>query len=208
MDWSDIWPHIDSIFGWLSETEAHKLYDLAQRTSPGDALIELGAFMGRSTAALAYGLTTGSLPTAGRLVVSIDTWVGTKDSPDAELHSGILRQHGVTDLLDLHFDNMAARNLAHVTRRLRGTTVPYGVEWAREWHVTAGLVFIDADHRYEAVKADFESWMPLVRTGGYVAFHDAWAPGPARVIAEMPDDFVRIEGAGDLAVFQRVSAAQ
>jgi len=208
VDWTDIWPRIDSIFGWLTEDEAKKLYELAQRTVPGDYIIELGAFMGRSSAALAYGLTTDSVPAAGRLVVSIDTWAGTKDSSDTELHSAIMREHGVTDLLDLHFDNMAARNLAHVTRRLRGTTVPYGIEWAGEWAVTAGLVFIDADHRYESVKQDFDAWSPLVRSGGYVALHDAFAPGPARVIAEMPDDFVRIEGARDLVVFQRVRPRQ
>jgi predicted O-methyltransferase YrrM len=34
------------------------------------------------------------------------------------------------------------------------------------------LLFIDADHSYEGVKADFEMYSPLVRPGGIVAFHD------------------------------------
>jgi predicted O-methyltransferase YrrM len=34
------------------------------------------------------------------------------------------------------------------------------------------LLFIDGDHTYEGVKKDFESYSPLVRPGGIVAFHD------------------------------------
>jgi predicted O-methyltransferase YrrM len=34
------------------------------------------------------------------------------------------------------------------------------------------LLFIDGDHRYEGVKADFEMYSPLVRPGGSIAFHD------------------------------------
>lgn len=33
-------------------------------------------------------------------------------------------------------------------------------------------LFIDADHTYEAVKADWENYGPMVRDGGAVAFHD------------------------------------
>lgn len=34
------------------------------------------------------------------------------------------------------------------------------------------LVFIDADHSYEGVKRDYELYAPLVKCGGWVAFHD------------------------------------
>ena len=34
------------------------------------------------------------------------------------------------------------------------------------------MLFIDADHRYEGVKRDFENYSPLVKEGGIVAFHD------------------------------------
>ncbi len=34
------------------------------------------------------------------------------------------------------------------------------------------VVFIDADHTYEAVKADWENYGPMVKKGGIVAFHD------------------------------------
>ena len=34
------------------------------------------------------------------------------------------------------------------------------------------LVFIDADHSYEMVKKDIETWVPLVRKGGIISGHD------------------------------------
>jgi hypothetical protein len=34
------------------------------------------------------------------------------------------------------------------------------------------LLFIDADHTYEGVRADYETYSPLVRPGGLIAFHD------------------------------------
>lgn len=36
----------------------------------------------------------------------------------------------------------------------------------------ADVVFIDADHRYGAVKADFRNFRQLARDGGLIAFHD------------------------------------
>ncbi len=34
------------------------------------------------------------------------------------------------------------------------------------------VLFIDGDHSYAGVRADFELWSPLVRPGGLVLFHD------------------------------------
>ena len=34
------------------------------------------------------------------------------------------------------------------------------------------FVFIDADHKYESVRADILAWMPKVKKGGILAGHD------------------------------------
>lgn len=40
------------------------------------------------------------------------------------------------------------------------------------------MLFIDADHSYEGVKLDVDSWTPFLKSGGYVYFHDADATSP------------------------------
>jgi cephalosporin hydroxylase len=39
-------------------------------------------------------------------------------------------------------------------------------------HIPVGLLFIDGDHAYEGVKRDWELYSPLVKPGGWIAFHD------------------------------------
>jgi len=50
------------------------------------------------------------------------------------------------------------------------------------FNVPIDFLFIDADHSYEAVKADWNQWFPKVKTNGYIALHDA---KPARNSPEM-----------------------
>jgi len=42
------------------------------------------------------------------------------------------------------------------------------------------LVFIDAEHTYDAVKKDIELWWPLLRSGGFICGHDYWGEYGAR----------------------------
>lgn len=46
----------------------------------------------------------------------------------------------------------------HLTKRLNGRKLDF--------------LFIDGDHRYEAVKSDYLAYSPLVAKGGLIAFHD------------------------------------
>ena len=64
-----------------------------------------------------------------------------------------------------------------------------GPNWA------ADLIFIDADHSYEAVRADFMVWSPHLSTRGMLAFHDSrrcdarpdlrTSDGPVRLVDEI-----------------------
>ncbi len=56
------------------------------------------------------------------------------------------------------------------------------------------FVFIDADHSYEACKADIEAWYPKVRSGGMLTGHDYHWPTVTRAVDEA---FSRIVTAPD-----------
>jgi predicted O-methyltransferase YrrM len=73
------------------------------------------------------------------------------------------------------------------------------------------VLFIDGDHSYDGVKADFERWGPHVRDGGHLLFHDATDtgsygnvyPGVQRAVAEVAgtNGFAASAGAGTIAHF-------
>lgn len=54
-------------------------------------------------------------------------------------------------------------------------------------NLNVNLVFIDGDHTYEGVKADYEHWVSRVVKGGDILFHDYcdWKPGVPKFIAEL-----------------------
>lgn len=56
------------------------------------------------------------------------------------------------------------------------------------------IIFIDADHSYESVKADIEAWMPCLRDGGVMIGHDYRThqfPGLTKAVQEMFGDQVK-----------------
>lgn len=83
------------------------------------------------------------------------------------------------------------------------------------------MLFIDGDHSYEAVSRDAKDWIPLLKEGGYVIFHDSdpvtstgapfkgW-PGCVQIVKEIkngehPDfDLEWVENVDTANVFQKV----
>ena len=81
-------------------------------------------------------------------------------------------------------EKTAAQRLLHFgarSVRLKESSVS-----AAEMFPAGGLdfVFIDADHSYEAVKADIAAWYPTVRSGGLFSGHDYRWPGVQQAVNE------------------------
>lgn len=61
------------------------------------------------------------------------------------------------------------------------------------------FAFIDGDHTYEGVRADWLNYSPMMRPGALVAFHDTWPngdrvePGVVRWIDELRHELPSIE---------------
>jgi hypothetical protein len=76
---------------------------------------------------------------------------------------------------------------------------------ATEFSGSVGLLFVDADHDYEAIRADLRAWMPVVVQEGWVAFHDVgqWS-GPTRAAADLLDaGFKRYAQSGTVLALRR-----
>ena len=87
----------------------------------------------------------------------------------------------VAHYMDMHYtgiDNYSLENTEEeVRKRLNAIGFAYELIKANTESViwTGGpidLLLIDGGHQESAVKPDCEKWIPLVRAGGYVIFHD------------------------------------
>ena len=96
-------------------------------------VVELGSYLGRSTVALAESADN---------VIAIDHWNWT--SGGGLVMDGTEYQQFLENIKD--FDNIIV---------FRDTTLNMSKKIKK-----ADMVFIDADHSYEAVKADIEAWLP------------------------------------------------
>lgn len=52
------------------------------------------------------------------------------------------------------------------------------------------FLFIDADHRYDGVRRDFELYSPLVKDGGIIAFHDILCKNEVCGVGELWEELI------------------
>src|SRR5215831_7205885 len=159
---------VEATEGAISLVECDLLYGLAAQITAG-CIVEVGSYRGRSTVALALGSMAGArVP-----VYAIEPH---------ERFTGVLGgQFEPSDRTEF-FKNMIRAEVAEIVRlvNLSSEVVTAG------WSAPVGMLWIDGDHRYPAVKRDFDCWAPFLIPQAIVAFHASLDPnlGPARVIAE------------------------
>jgi O-antigen biosynthesis protein len=173
---------------WLEHIPlAYLLIDLLQPTRA----VELGVHFGDSYCAFCQAVDHLKLPTR---MFGIDTWRGDK-------HAGSYGAE-VLALLRRHHDPRYARF---------STLMPMEFDSALSHFADASvdLLHIDGFHTYDAVKHDFETWLPKMSYSGVVLFHDTqdrtgdfgvyklWA----ELVAKYPHfEFTHGPGMGILAV--------
>lgn len=107
-----------------------------------------------------------AVATADASMVTIDLPYKQADGQYSDKHAEIIRSNlRPTQHLDcLWEDSHLVATFEKVAKLLAGKPVDF--------------LFIDGDHSYAGVKADFEMYSPLVRPGGLIGFHDVAEPGP------------------------------
>ena len=175
----------------LQLDEAAHLYSVVRRLGRA-TIAEIGRFKGGSTLIIAAAMAPGS-----------------------ELYS-----------YDVHAPLDAPYTGADLDRELREALARFELDGAVHLLVTdsrtaelparpCDLLFIDGDHSYEGVLADWRHWRGHVAAGGHVLFHDAvdyggfgvFCEGVVRLVREIETnergEFTRVEGAGAIAHFVR-----
>ena len=178
---------IDSFVQIPVETDF--LLHYAQRANHG--VIEIGSWKGRSTVYLATVAKSKGIP-----MVAVDTWKDC-DMPGC---AGV-------DFYEEFVDHMRSADLTVCRIEVDFTLNQHGAIYtirypsavaariAKPLFETSGkrfdLLFIDADHSYQAVRSDFYNWTPLLTRPAVVILHDIACghPGPRQLFVELMERF-------------------
>jgi hypothetical protein len=160
---------IMGIEGQITRSEARALVDLTKEIPSDSLIVEIGTYRGRSTIALAFG----SLIHDKNRVYAIDPHL-----PFKGLLGGIF---GPGDLSAL-YKNIVFADLGE---KISVVCLP-SVKVARSWsNKNIGLLWIDGDHRYNSVRADFEAWENFIIDNGIIVFHDSHIEDIRKLIEEL-----------------------
>lgn len=145
-------------------------YDRIVREAPaGATVVEVGAWYGRSVIYLAQRAQAVGKPLK---IFAVDTFAGSAEH-DEELrgkHPGHLFHHFVT--------NTYAARVAHMVTPMTMTSLQAARLFGPR---SVFAVFIDAEHTYDAVRADIAAWRPAIVQGGYISGHDyLWDPSTVK----------------------------
>lgn len=149
----------------MRKTERAILTGLASMVPKGGIIVELGSYLGDSSKAIAKGIRAGDNQAT---LFCVDTWRGVwakveDGKTDAERAMAQTLLH--TDARVTFESNMTG--IPHVTLQM---STDQAVSKFRDGSVD--MIFIDADHSYDAVRADILNWMPKLKPGAFLCGHD------------------------------------
>jgi predicted O-methyltransferase YrrM len=163
---------MSAIEGWMGR-QALKFHALT--AAGAKKIIEVGVWHGRTTKVLA-GATEG-------VVFAVDTWEGVPG--DAEQHQKYYRRAG--DAWSVFLKNLGPEIATGKVVPIKSDSVKAAARLLSDHGPTFDFIFIDADHRYEAVRADIQAYRPLLAPGGILAGHDYHWTGVKRAVDESFD---------------------
>ena len=169
-NYNDVAIAVESVEGWLVPGQEQFLFEKVFSLPDDAAIMEIGSCYGRSTAAMAFSCWGTS-----KHIWAIDTFLGNINGGTATKGDSFF---------EIWKNNMIRWGLEKYITACPG----FSREVLENWNGPKSLdfVFIDASHHYVDVLKELELVYPMVKDGGWIAFHDVepgW-PGPWRVWCE------------------------
>lgn len=144
--------YIKQMAPWTPEAVLNELERLA---AGARCIVELGAWLGRTTIPLARA-TSG-------IVFSVDDWKGGR---------GIGEVENPQELFGLFLDNLEEAGVMDKVSPIKGDIDEVVKIWPLYCTAPIDLLFIDADHSYRAVLHELTTWVPYVSPTGVICGDD------------------------------------
>jgi len=150
--------------GWMGKPELTYLYNMVIDAPPDALIVELGAWLGLSTAALYKGMHDR------QTVVTVDTWLGQPDLREVDHHEALERDIFLEfldymSLIDIHLAWWTSDQVGACYLRM------HSVDAASLFQDgSINRAFIDCDHRL--VGTDIDVLLPKMAPDGEISGHD------------------------------------
>lgn len=168
----------DKIDGWSSETDQGRLLEtilplIKPRANKKFTIAEIGVYKGRCTAMWNVMLLNKGIDFEYH---AIDHFEGSSE-----------HEKGV-DYYSITLENLKSIENEERLKVIRSDSLSQVKKYKNSYF---DVVYIDASHEYEFVKADIEAWLPKVRKGGIICGDDYISPGWEGVVQAVDEVFSR-----------------
>lgn len=164
--------------GYFSEYDIKDYRKLVEQIPDNGTMIEIGTFRGRSLCSVSDIIQRKNIK-----VIAIDTFEGTP-TEDSELNDYYEKEN----ILEEFKSNILKFGIKNYVNIYKGKNEEYAnlIE-----NKTVDLIFIDADHSYEAVKQDIDVWKNKLKSSGILAGHDIlWESVKQAVDEKFNNDYI------------------
>ncbi len=177
----------DEIPGWF---DFHAIYQRAVEEAPANEtsrFIELGSFLGQSTAYMATLIKDSGKPIS---FYAVDLW---RLDPKND-HNKYIAQYG-ENIFPQFLKNMEACGVKDYVHPIAESTSNAALGFRSQVStsesceinsddpgVSFDFIFVDASHEYENVYWDLVNYWPLLKPGGLMAGHDIYMDGVKRAV--------------------------
>lgn len=149
---NELYTFIDSIHGWLVPYQTFLIYAIASHAK--GKIVEIGSWKGRSTSVFCIATEKKDVD-----IYCVDTWEGSEEHKDID----------TSILFDEFKKNLQKTNSLNRINIQRGKSTEISKLHENE---SCDIIFVDAAHDYENVKADILHWYPKLKKGGIMIGHD------------------------------------
>jgi hypothetical protein len=159
--------------GWYEHIDLNT--EMVNKAKGGEIFVEVGSWLGRSTASLAQIIKDSGKPIK---FYAVDWWKG---SPGDAAFDDVLRATN-GDAYPLYCSNIENCGVRDYVTDLRMTTLEGAAMFDDN---SVDYLYLDASHDYNSVKADLLAWLPKMKKTSVISGHDLSCPGVYNALKEI-----------------------